>query len=109
MRLPRDVSGARLAKPLGALGYEKVRQDGSHIRLTTEKGGTHHITIPAQDPIKLGTLASILKAVAAHHNLTTEELPGAITLGHGIFSTPRCGLTGAIGDIRGFLGAAVLG
>lgn len=24
------------------LGYERVRQDGSHIRLTTTVGGTHH-------------------------------------------------------------------
>ena len=35
MRLPRDLSGAALAKELEALGYRIVRQTGSHMRLTT--------------------------------------------------------------------------
>ncbi len=72
--MPRDISGTTLAKALGQLGYERVRQSGSHIRLTTEVGGTHHITIPNHDPIKLGTLTGILKAVAAHHALSLDEV-----------------------------------
>ncbi len=74
MRLPRDLSGPDLVKALSALGYRRVRQDGSHIRLTTEQGGQHHITVPNHSPIRLGTLTGILRAVAAHHKLTTEEL-----------------------------------
>jgi predicted RNA binding protein YcfA (HicA-like mRNA interferase family) len=31
MKLPRDVSGADLAKRLGRLGYEITRQTGSHM------------------------------------------------------------------------------
>ena len=46
MRLPRDVSGRDLAKALGKLGYKTTRQTGSHIRLTTQQHGEHHITIP---------------------------------------------------------------
>lgn len=74
MRIPRDLSGAELAKALRALGYERARQDGSHIRLTTQRGGEHHVTVPNHSPIKLGTLRAILKAVAVHHRLTVEEL-----------------------------------
>lgn len=75
MRVPRDLDGARLAKALRVLGYERVRQGGSHIRLTTTVNGTHHVTIPAHKPLKTGTLlGGVLKPVAAHHRLTVEEL-----------------------------------
>ncbi len=46
MRLPRDVSGEDLARRLRVLGYEITRQTGSHMRLTTQEGGEHHVTIP---------------------------------------------------------------
>jgi predicted RNA binding protein YcfA (HicA-like mRNA interferase family) len=65
MKLPRDVSGADLAKRLGRLGYEVTRQSGSHLRLTTSERGQHHVTIPNHDSLKMGTLAGILNDVAA--------------------------------------------
>lgn len=74
MRIPRDLTGKELIKALGKLGYEVTRQSGSHIRLTSSKNGTHHITIPDHRPIKIGTLAGILADVAAHHQMTREEL-----------------------------------
>ncbi len=74
MRIPRDLTGKELIKALGKLGYEVTRQSGSHIRLTTSRNGTHHITIPDHRPIKVGTLAGILGDVAAHHQMTREEL-----------------------------------
>lgn len=74
MKLPRDISGLSLAKALKALGYEITRQSGSHIRLTTAVNGEHHITIPAHDPIKIGTLAGILGDIARHHELSRDEL-----------------------------------
>lgn len=74
MRLPRDISGLELVKALRPLGYLESRQSGSHIRLTTEENGSHHITIPKHNPIKLGTLASILDDVANHHQLSRSEL-----------------------------------
>jgi predicted RNA binding protein YcfA (HicA-like mRNA interferase family) len=74
VKLPRDVSGADLVKALRALGYRQTRQDGSHIRLTTERSGTHHMTVPNHSPLKLGTLSAILKAVTIHHNIGMEEL-----------------------------------
>jgi predicted RNA binding protein YcfA (HicA-like mRNA interferase family) len=48
VKIPRDLSGPDLVKALRALGYEHVRQDGSHLRLTTERGGQHHVTVPNQ-------------------------------------------------------------
>lgn len=74
MRLPRDMSGAELAKRLGVLGYAVTRQTGSHMRLTTTRNGEHHITIPAHDPLRIGTLNAILREVERHHGLTRDEL-----------------------------------
>lgn len=74
MKLPRDWSGLDLARRLRVLGYEVTRQTGSHLRLTTERDGEHHITIPAHDPLKIGTLNAILRDVADHHALTREPL-----------------------------------
>jgi predicted RNA binding protein YcfA (HicA-like mRNA interferase family) len=74
MKLPRDVSGADLAKGLRRLGYEITRQTGSHLRLTTSEGGRHHITIPNHDPLKVGTLAGMLGDIAAHFGISRDEL-----------------------------------
>jgi len=74
MRLPRDLSGIELAKALGKVGYQMTRQTGSHIRLTAELPAQHHVTIPAHDPLKVGTLAAILGDVAEHLRLNREEL-----------------------------------
>jgi predicted RNA binding protein YcfA (HicA-like mRNA interferase family) len=73
-----DTAGclrADLARALRSLGYERVRQEGSHIRLATEVNGTHHVTVPNHKPLKTGTLVGgVLKPVASHHRLTVEEL-----------------------------------
>ena len=78
MRLPRDVSGRELAKAAGVLGYQVTRQIGSHIRLTTTRNGEHHITIPAHDALKVGTLAAILGNIAAHLELDRDDVAKAI-------------------------------
>jgi predicted RNA binding protein YcfA (HicA-like mRNA interferase family) len=74
MRLPRDLSGPELVRRLGKLGYVATRQSGSHVRLTTQEHGEHHITVPNHDPLRIGTLASILAAVAAHFGVDRDEL-----------------------------------
>ncbi len=74
MRLPRDISGKDLIKALSCLDYEVTRQTGSHIRLTSKRKGEHHITVPAHDPIKIGTLNAILKEIAEHNGLDRAEL-----------------------------------
>ena len=75
MKLPRDVASADLEKALRkTFGYQFSRQVGSHRRLTTQIGGQHHLTIPAHDPLKPGTLRAILGEVAAHHRQTGDEI-----------------------------------
>ena len=74
MKLPRDISGNQLIKRLKPLGYIVTRQTGSHIRLYTDQNGQHHITVPQHDPLKIGTLAAILADIAAHFNLSKNEL-----------------------------------
>ena len=75
MKLPRNVSGEKLARSLRILGYQVTRQTGSHIRVTTVEGGQHHVTIPRHDPVRIGTFAGILDDVAEHFGLNREELP----------------------------------
>jgi predicted RNA binding protein YcfA (HicA-like mRNA interferase family) len=74
MKLPRDLSGAQLAKLLARFGYSATRQTGSHLRLTTANPSEHHVTVPAHDPLKVGTLAAILADIAAHQKITRDEL-----------------------------------
>ena len=74
MKLPRDISGNDLAKSLSRLRYEISHRPCSHMRLTTQQEGEHHITIPAHDPIRVGTLNAILRDVAEHHKMNRNEL-----------------------------------
>lgn len=74
MKVPRDLSGAELVKRLERLGYGVTRQTGSHLRLSCTAHGEHHLTIPNHDPLRIGTLAAILAAVAAHHGITRDAL-----------------------------------
>jgi predicted RNA binding protein YcfA (HicA-like mRNA interferase family) len=78
VKLPRDLSGVQLAKHLGRVGYKVTRQTGSHIRLTVEEPVQHHITIPAHDALKIGTLSAVLGEVATHLKLTRDELLGRL-------------------------------
>ena len=74
MKLPRDLDGNQLAQALSKFGYEIIRQTGSHIRLTTQQQGEHHITIPSRSPLKVGTLNAILKDVADHSGMSRDAL-----------------------------------
>lgn len=75
MRLPRDLSGHDLAKLLRRYEYEVVRQTGSHMRLRSMlRGIPHHVTIPAHDPLKVGTLAGILSEVAGYLEIDRTKL-----------------------------------
>ncbi len=73
-KLPRDLGGEELAALLRRHGYEVTRQTGSHLRLTTLKNGEHHITIPRHQPLRVGTLNSILKDVAQHLEMDRDDL-----------------------------------
>ena len=74
MKLPRDVTGAKLQVSLQRLGYQTVRKKGSHVRMTTQEKGEHHEVIPLHNPIRAKTLSSILKSIARHHDMSIEDL-----------------------------------
>ena len=83
MRLPRDLTGAQLIRALAKLGYKATRQTGSHVRLTCDASNQsavkqHHLTVPLHDPLRIGTLAAILAAVADAHGLSRDELQATI-------------------------------
>jgi predicted RNA binding protein YcfA (HicA-like mRNA interferase family) len=66
VKLPRDLDGDERARLLQRYGYEVTRQKGSHLRLTTQRGGEHHLTIPRHRPLKVGALAGIVADIALH-------------------------------------------
>jgi predicted RNA binding protein YcfA (HicA-like mRNA interferase family) len=74
MKLPRGVSGDRLARALEHVGYGVIRQKGSHLRLRHPGPPAHTITIPRHNPMKVGTLHSILTEVAQMRSITIESL-----------------------------------
>ena len=74
-KLPRDLHGGDLARALGRIGYSVGRRTGSHIRLSaTDARGQHHVTIPAHDRLKSGTLSGILGDIAARGGIGKDEL-----------------------------------
>ncbi|MFN2397828.1 MAG: type II toxin-antitoxin system HicA family toxin [Gemmatimonadaceae bacterium] len=74
MRLPRDLSGRELARALSQYGYAVTRETGSHMRLTTQQRGEHHVTIPDHRQLRVGTLAAILADVSMHLGIDRAEL-----------------------------------
>ncbi len=73
-KLPR-ISGDKLISFLTRIGYEVIRQRGSHVRLRLErKGMVFHVTIPRHKEIAKGTLTRILRAVSLQTGIALEEL-----------------------------------
>jgi len=72
-KIPRDLSGRKLATLLSKYGYIINKQRGSHIRLTSNfKGIPHRITIPNHGSIKIGTLSYILRDIADYLKMDKE-------------------------------------
>ena len=69
------VSGDQLIKLLLKLGYEIVRQKGSHVRLRKiTEAGEHNITVPRHREIAKGTLNDILTRIATWNNISKDKL-----------------------------------
>lgn len=69
-KLPR-VSGAEVVRALERLGFTKVRQSGSHVILRRESKGC---VVPLHDPVKVGTLAGVLRQA----EVSVEEFTSAL-------------------------------
>jgi len=73
-RLPQ-VSGRDLVRLLRSLGYESLRQRGSHIRLRKMTIlGEHNITVPDHATLAKGTLNDILTKVSLWNSIPKSEL-----------------------------------
>jgi predicted RNA binding protein YcfA (HicA-like mRNA interferase family) len=53
------ISGEECIAALAKLGYRRIRQKGSHVRLACT--GRNPVTIPLHDELDRGTLRSILR------------------------------------------------
>ena len=74
MKLPRDVSADRLIIALEHLGYSKVRQKGSHVRLRHEGPPANSITVPMHNRLKAGTLHAVLIEVSHMRSVALEDI-----------------------------------
>lgn len=75
MKIPRDLSGPDLIKILcKSWGYRQVHQVGSHVVLQTEEPSHHRIVVPNHTPLRIGTLNSILRAVAQVKNVEKSDI-----------------------------------
>ena len=74
------VSGKDLIRVLTKLGYEIVRQRGSHVRLRRiTPAGEHNITVPFHDELAKGTLNDIISRISLWNSISKEELLKMLT------------------------------
>jgi len=58
----RIFSGSQICKILQAYGFVMVRQKGSHVIMQkSENGTTITVPVPQHNPVKMGTLLSIIR------------------------------------------------
>lgn len=73
-KLPQ-VSGHELIRLLQHLGYQVIRQRGSHVQLEkVTPAGEHSITVPMHKVLAKGTLNDILNRVSLWNNISKKEL-----------------------------------
>jgi predicted RNA binding protein YcfA (HicA-like mRNA interferase family) len=69
-KLPH-VPGAEVVCALERLGFEKLRQSGSHVIM---RRGSQGCVVPMHTEVKLGTLAGVLRQA----NLSPDEFIAAL-------------------------------
>jgi predicted RNA binding protein YcfA (HicA-like mRNA interferase family) len=75
MKIPRDLSGTQLVKVLCRdWGYREVHQEGSHIILQTDTPAHHRLSVPNHNPLRVGTLNGIVRAVSVHKGVERQQL-----------------------------------
>jgi predicted RNA binding protein YcfA (HicA-like mRNA interferase family) len=75
MKLPRDLSGERLIRVLCShWQYQRTGQVGSHVVLETNTPSHQRLVVPAHKTLRVGMLNAILRSVAAHQNVTREDI-----------------------------------
>jgi len=76
VKIPRDLSGREIVKVLCKhWDYRQVHQEGSHIILQTDSPSHQRIPIPDDhNPVRIGTLNSILRLVATHKRVDKQDV-----------------------------------
>ncbi|MCG6963017.1 MAG: type II toxin-antitoxin system HicA family toxin [Acidobacteria bacterium] len=75
MKLPRNLDGEELIRHLcRRWGYHRIHQVGSHVVLETSEPSCHRVVVPDHHPLRVGTLAAVLRAVAAHKGESRDAL-----------------------------------
>lgn len=73
----RDVDNKDVIRLLKTLGYEQVAQRGSHIKFRatfSSKTNENIISVPAHDPLDIGTLNSIIGKISEQTGISKEQL-----------------------------------
>lgn len=78
MKKPRDLSTDELIRRLKPFGYRPTRQTGSHIRLTTERNGQHHITIPQKRQLTIGKINAVVWEMVRHFGIDRKTLTAQV-------------------------------
>ena len=55
-------------------GYRRVNQEGSHVILETDSPRHHRLAVPDHNPLRVGTLNAILRAVADVKGVQKEDI-----------------------------------
>ena len=71
-KLPR-ISGATAVRALERLGFEMLRQSGSHVIM---RRGSKGCVVPMHNEIKIGTLAGVLRQA----DVSRDEFIAALRL-----------------------------
>ncbi|MTJ50335.1 type II toxin-antitoxin system HicA family toxin [Dolichospermum sp. UHCC 0259] len=75
MKIPRNLKGSDLVQTLcKTWDYKIVNQEGIHIILETETPAHHRLCVPDHNPLRVGTLNSILAAVSRHKGIAKQDI-----------------------------------
>jgi predicted RNA binding protein YcfA (HicA-like mRNA interferase family) len=75
VKIPRDLTGREIVKALcKKWDYRQVHQEGSHIILQTDMPSRQRISVPDHNPVRIGTLNSILRLVSAHKGVDKQAI-----------------------------------
>ena len=75
MKIPRDLSGAQLVNVLCRdWNYRVIHQEGSHIVLQTDAPSHQRLSVPNHNPLRVGTLNGIVRAVSTHKGVERQRL-----------------------------------
>jgi len=59
---------------LKRLGYQKAKQEGSHISCVRSNGKKHRVIVPRHKPIKVGTLQDIIRRLAQQLEVSEDHV-----------------------------------